>query len=306
METNEYKCFYIPKSKGYRKIVTYCSHDSALYQMHLDAVKSLNQHLKQSVFTKAYVKNRSIITNAKAHLYNDIFICLDVQDFFQSLNHNRLITTLYHEINRHSKKHFTLNQCESLVKSCSLSDRGIAVGLIPSPSLANIYLKEFDVKLYAWLAKQELDHVIYTRYADDITISFRSPNKSVDEITAPLIAHVARALRTYGLKLNHKKTRVINLNISNHIRITGINLIKDENNYRKLSVGRKRKDKLFGDALDAIKQPKDDKFIEKIKGMQSFVLSVEGPAYENVYSENMRAEVRKAGFQSLKELIDSL
>ena len=302
----QYKIFYIPKAKGYRKIVTYTSPDSELYRFHNNASQSLERHLRHSQFAKAYIKHRSIITNAKAHLYNDIFICLDIHDFFQSINHSRLIAVLYHEINKSSHKQFTKEQCEALVKSCSLSQKGIAIGLKPSPALANIYLKEFDTKLYAWLKKQEIPNVIYTRYADDITISFKTLSSGQDHTVNYIIEHVQKLLDVYYLEVNSRKTRVINLNKSNHVRITGINLVRDEANHRTLTVGRKRKDELFYSAIDAFKKSEGQDVILRIKGMQSFILSIEGEGYEATYSDNMKKLVTELGFDSLKSLIDSL
>jgi hypothetical protein len=301
-----YKIFYIPKAKGYRKIVTYRSSESDVYRFHIDAKQSLERHIRHSKFAKAYIKHRSIITNAQAHLYNDIFICLDICDFFQSINHNKLISALYHEINRTSKKQFTMEQCKSLVNSCSLSKKGIAIGLTPSPILANVYLKEFDTKLYAWLKKQNFPNIIYTRYADDITISFKETEEDSVKIVDSIIARVRVLLEDFHLKLNDKKTRIINLRVSNHVRITGINLTRDSNNYRKLTVGRKRKDDLFYSAMDEYKKESEKKHAQKIKGMQSFILSVEGEAYEASYSPNMKNAIKELGFNSLKELIDSL
>ena len=301
-----YKVFYIPKQKGYRKIVTYASPESEIYRFHSDAKKSLERHLRHSKFAKAYIKHRSIITNAQAHLYNDIFVCLDIHDFFQSINHKKLIAALYYEINKTSRKQFTMEQCESLVKSCSLSQKGVAIGLTPSPALANIYLKEFDTKLYAWLKKQGVAKAIYTRYADDITISFKETEENSTSIIESIVERVKELLKDFYLELNTRKTRVINLKVSNHVRITGINLVRDGNNYRKLTVGRKRKDKLFYAAVDEYQKEGEKKDAQKIKGMQSFILSVEGEEYEDTYSGNMKKKIAELGYTSLKELIDSL
>lgn len=303
---NIYKIFYIPKAKGYRKIVTYISPESKEYRFHSAAKQSLERHIRHSKFAKAYIKHRSIITNAQAHLYNDIFICLDICDFFQSINHKKLVSALYYEINKTSRKQFTLEQCQSLVNSCSISGKGVAIGLMPSPILANVYLKEFDAKLYAWLKKRGYPNVIYTRYADDITISFKESEEVTAEEIKMIIARVRELLKDFYLELNDRKTRMINLNISNHVRITGLNLTRDSNNYRKITVGRKRKDELFYYAMDEYKKQGEKDFAQKIKGMQSFILSVEGEEYEDSYSINMKNAIKQLGFNSLKELIDSL
>ena len=104
-----------------------------------------------------------------------------------------------------------------------------------------------------------------------------------------------------------KKTRSFNLDITNHIKITGVNIVKLSNNFRTLSVGRKVKNDLFWDALNCYKKANNTGYeINRIKGMQSFILSIEKKGYEDCYSSNMIAEVKKLGFNSLKDLIDHL
>lgn len=168
------------------------------------------------------------------------------------------------------------------------------------------YLKEFDTKLYAWLKTQGYPNVIYTRYADDLTISFKNAGDKNRDITEAIIARIQHLLKDFYLTLNGKKTRIVNLNVSNHVRVTGINIVRDNSNYRKLSVGRKRKDELFYNALDAYKEPCKRQYAQQVKGMQSFILSVEGTQYENSYSVNMKKAISELGFDSLKDLIDAL
>lgn len=88
-----------------------------------------------------------------------------------------------------------------------------------------------------------MKNIIYTRYADDITISYKQClNKTQkDLVNDEIVNIVENLLRKYSLKLNRKKTRIIDLDVSNHVRITGINITKDEEDFRKLTVGRKTK-----------------------------------------------------------------
>ena len=306
---DELLTFYIPKPKGYRKIVTYKFKDGALYHFHEQANISLQKRLKQSIFAKAYIRKRSIITNARAHMYNDIFISMDIKDFFQSISHQRLIEVLYYEINKNYVQHFSKAQCEELVKSCSTSNKGIAIGLKPSPILANIYLKDFDGILYGWLKQLGLKNIIYTRYADDLMISYKSDQKGHLKVNDEIIFKVAELLKKNYLYVNDRKTRIINLNISNHVRVTGINITKDANNFRTLTIGRKLKNELYHRALKLCQQQEknEDWWTEanKIRGLQSFILSVEGKNYQQAYSNKMITVVNEMGYVTLKDMIDS-
>ncbi|NFD75842.1 hypothetical protein FC826_03005 [Clostridium botulinum] len=300
------KEFYIPKKNGYRKIVTYKDGDNKRREFHQRVARLLYKRILPSKFAKAYIKKRSIIINAKCHMYNDIFLTFDVKDFFQSINHNWMIEKLFYEINLNHKKKVNKVICSQIVKSCSVSRKGLAIGLIPSPVLANIYLKNFDNILYGNLRAMGMNHVIYTRYADDLVISYRGTDiKNIDKIKKI----VCENLKKFGLKINDNKCRVIDLNKSNHVKITGINITKEIDNNRKLSVGRKRKDDLYRLAIElAQKSPEERSEYEigKIRGLQSFVLSVEGKEYEKCYSKNMMTIVNKLGYSTLKDLIDSM
>lgn len=152
----------------------------------------------------------------------------------------------------------------------------------------------------------DLSNIIYTRYADDIIISFKTDTKNMlIETENSIVALVQSLLKRYGLQINKKKSRSYNLNVSNHVRITGVNITKKSDDYRHLSVGRSLKNKLFWDAIDCFENKKLEA-IQTIKGLQSFVLSIEKEGYESCYSEGMLKKIKDLGFFSLKELIDSL
>lgn len=311
IKQNELRVFYIPKKNGYRKIVTYNNNSYKLREFHQKIGILLYRRVLPSKFAKAYIKKRSIIVNAKSHMYNDIFIMFDIKNFFQSINHNWLIEKLFYEINLNHKKKISMVECAEIVKSCSISNKGLAIGFIPSPFLANIYLKDFDNILYGNLKKLALKNVIYTRYADDLVISYKGDKAcKFDDINKI----VSDSLTKFGLKLNNNKTKVIDLNKSNHVKVTGINIIKGKNanentdNYRSLSVGRKRKDDLYKIAIElAGKNLKDRSSyeIQKVKGLFSFIYSVEGNKFEMCYSDNMMAVVHNLGYDKLRDLINS-
>ena len=109
------------------------------------------------------------------------------------------------------------------------------------------------------------------------------------------------------MTLNEKKTKCYNLKQANHVRITGISITKDENNYRHISVGKKLKNQIFWDAINMYDQEiKDYKKIEHLKGLYSFVLSIEKTGIEDSYSENMKKLIEKRGYDNLKDLINNL
>ena len=70
-------------------------------------------------------------------------------------------------------------------------------------------------------------------------------------------------------------------------------------------MGRALKNELFWDAV-ACFETRNEEDIQRIKGLQSFVLSVEKNGYESCYSQGMLSRLSELGFETLKELIGSL
>lgn len=296
---------YIPNKNKYRKIVTYRD-DNSIRKLHMEIVEFLDKNSIPSKFAKAYIKHRSIIINAKAHMYNDIFIKLDVKSFFNNIDHKKLVEILYYELNK-KKRIIGKSDCVGIVDKCSIGSKGLPIGLITSPILSNLYLKSFDGYLYGVLKSLDHENVIYTRYSDDLVISFKNNRLDIDNACRRIIGIVEKLLKKYKLELNNSKTKMFNFNKSNHVKITGINITKDAKDYRHLSIGRKRKNDLFWAAVDYFENDtKNEEELLKIKGMLSFVLSVEKKDFDKCYSDGMIKKLKDLGFLSLAELITNL
>lgn len=294
---------YIRTKNKIRKIITY-KEDGELRRYHESVVKYLNENTNNSIFAKAYVPHASIYKNAQAHMYNDIFIKMDIKDFFPSINHKYLAECLYFEINKSSQ--ISRRECYEIVRKCSVGSKGLPLGLVSSPALANLYLKEFDGLLYGKIKKMGLKNPIYTRYADDMVISFQGM-PDLCEITQLIQREVQSLLRKFHLTLNERKTEVFNLDCSNHVRITGVSITKSADDYRHISVGRKLKNEIFWSAINMYDQEaKDYAQIARLKGMYSFVLSIEKNGIEACYSERMRQMITERGYENLRQMINAL
>lgn len=298
---------YIRTKRKIRKIVTYKENNCALRQLHEQAVRFIRSSSYPSLFAKAYTPHRGIFENAKAHLYNDIFIKIDIKDFFNSINHRKLSTQLYIELNKVSPMPISRVHCDKLVEIASCGYPGLPLGLVTSPDLANLYLKGFDSLLYAKIKKYGLSNPIYTRYADDLIISFKY-TEEYRVIAEKIISEARTLLKEYYLRINDKKTQIVNLNISNHVKITGINVIKKEDNWRHITVGKKLKNELFWKAIHYYDYPDDttELDVERLKGMLSFVMSIEKEGLSSAYSDGMLQLVQDRGYRSINHLIESL
>jgi hypothetical protein len=290
---------YIRKNGKTKSIVVYS--DDKLRQRHKYLKYFIERNTIPSTFAKAYIKNRSVYGMVRAHLYNDFYIKTDIKSFFSNISHDILINTLYYEINKKNKV-ATLQDCSRIVSECTISSEGLPIGFVTSPVLSNLYLKSFDGKLYGYIKKLGFRNPIYTRYADDIVLSFKLSEEMTGFFYKDIIDRIEKYLGEYKLHLNHKKTKIIDFRISNHIKITGVNITVDSSNYRQISIGRKKIDDFYWQICNLNKQDIERK-VKSLLGMYSYIISIEGENFENKLSTKMRDRYINLNCRNLKDYI---
>lgn len=297
---DDYKVIFLKKKNKVRKIVTYRNQSQRDFHQFIN--DKISSCFTPSIFSKGYVKNQSIYSNVSSHMYNNYFYKTDIKNFFQSINHRRLADELYKELYAIA----TPTDCYNIVKQCSYGDVGIPLGFITSPLLANIYLKRFDIVLYNKLKKLKCDNIIYTRYADDLMISFMSTSEDINSVKERIKKLIDDELHKYYLKVNEKKTQFISFNRAKQVRLTGITIV-EKNGVRRLSIGRNQKRKFFYYVINSLKNECiSNDSVKRIKGLLSYYLSVEKTDFEDFISDNMKKELNNFGYDSIVDLINNL
>lgn len=300
-----YRVYRLKKGKKIRKIVTYLE-GSELRTTHETINNYLKEHVKYSKFTKAYKKGTSIFDNAKLHMYNDIFLQFDIKNFFPSINHSKLVDILFKELNRESNI-ISKRECYEVVSISSQNLKGLPLGFITSPLLSNLYLKQFDNLVYGRLKKEALNNIIYTRYADDITISFKNGLYDLNEVQETITNILCDLLKSFNLKLNNKKTKLTDITKSNHVKITGVYVTRRLDNYRHLSVGRKLRKELIWKAIQLYeKQDRRYEQVQEVKGLYSFILSIHKEGFDNILSPSIIRILDEKKILSIDQLIREL
>ena len=192
------KIIVTPNGK-HRKIAMLSSIDRLIQRIILQAIcEEVETEFSDCSF--AYQNNKGIdkaiecATDYKK-LGMTIVVEIDIQDFFDNINHTILLAILDKSIN--DKRLFALIKgyikcnIESDYK-LTVKERGILQGGTLSPMLSNIYLNEFD----KWLEKQKYNFV---RFSDNINIY-------VDnfEYGYRILENVRYKLLDYDLKCNEK------------------------------------------------------------------------------------------------------
>jgi hypothetical protein len=150
-----------------------------------------------------YVKGRSHISNATAHVGRNHLQKFDLQDFFPSVTREAVTAVL-------GEAGFTPPVAERLGRLLTYQGR-LPLGACTSPLLSNLCLRALDAALQALAAERGL---AYTRYSDDMAFS---ANEAFD-VRAEVNATVSAA----EFQLNHSKT--ITVRYGQALYVTGLSV----------------------------------------------------------------------------------
>lgn len=235
----------------------------------------------------AYVKNRSTVTAMKKHKDNNSrwFLQIDLKNFFNSINGEFLEKML---LEVYPFKFIPRDIFKSII-NVSLLNNELPQGSVLSPTLTNLVMVPIDKAITDELHNYNHHHYVYTRYADDITISCKEkfdPKEIID-----VIKSIFNRFEV-PFKINNDKTRFGSSAGRNYH--LGIII----NNQNKLSIGHEKNNKframLFnfcttGDQWDV-------KDVQKMLGLISYYKSIEKPyviTTINKYNNKFNMDIMK-------------
>lgn len=171
--------------KGNKKRTIYCPTNEYKQLLRTFIPKLHEIYLRNRVFDcdHAFLKGKNCVTNASCHILNRYVLSLDIESFFESVTEEMLVKFV-----------------EQSFLNFMLVDKKAVQGFPTSPYLANIAMIEVDF-LIVQMLRQVDPTIIYSRYADDLTISFN--NVSVRDI---IQKNIEAILNNAQLKLNKQKT----------------------------------------------------------------------------------------------------
>lgn len=258
-----YKLFEIPKKAGGMRQVAQPARELKAIQRWL--VSQLESKLPIHASATAYSDGSSIKKNAEAHVNSRFMLKLDFKNFFPSITRDDILL----HFQRHLSGQFDpLTQQLVAHACCWLPERRpplrLCIGAPSSPMLSNSIMYELDC-LISKIAEQ--DGVVYTRYADDITLSSRERGKidRYDELVKNLLSELPYP----KLKLNVDKT--VRASRAGRRIVTGLVLTPDGN----VSIGRDRKRLIRAMYHRSLKQELDAEQYQVLSGLLAFADSVE-------------------------------
>jgi hypothetical protein len=204
--SHHYRSFEFKKRSGgirtihsprtYLKVVQWWILDTILY----------NKRVAPCVH--GFVPYKSFVTNAHEHVGARHMLNVDIEDFFPSITIDR-VQSVFEAFG------YDTNVCMGLARLTTLGGT-LPQGAPTSPMIANHLLTDFDARMMDYCDPRGL---IYTRYADDISIS------SEARIDADILEYIKLLLASIGLQLNGSKTRFMGPNARKEV--TGLVLGKD-------------------------------------------------------------------------------
>ncbi|HKR81990.1 MAG TPA: reverse transcriptase domain-containing protein [Candidatus Saccharimonadales bacterium] len=198
-----YEEFHIPRKSGGTRLIS--APQGPLITVQRRLAKYLVEIYNPPASVNGFTNDRSIVTNAVAHLRKRTILNVDLMNFFPSISDTRIIGLL-------RAKPFCFNDVVASTITGLVCYRGsLPQGAPTSPVLSNMICLRLDNQLTKFC--REL-HLTYTRYADDITLSTAKKDlpeavAKVNEdgsikISQPFRAIIARN----NFSLNTKKTRI--------------------------------------------------------------------------------------------------
>jgi RNA-directed DNA polymerase len=196
-----YQHFSIAKGAG--KVRTISAPDRRLKFLQRRLADKLTELYRPRNPVHGFVADRSVKTNARAHLHRRFVINIDLKDFFPAISQNRVEGML-------SSLGINARVAEIIARVC-YNNGHLPQGAPSSPVLSNMICFRLDKKLMG-IAKEA--RCIYTRYADDITFSSHQPPTALFETTLPpagrfspdlFSPHVRDVFRQNGFAINADK-----------------------------------------------------------------------------------------------------
>jgi len=224
----QYKSFELTKKSGGTRTIRAPSR----------ALKSIQRQLKvelEKIYVPkpsahGFISDRSIHSNASAHLDRKFIFNIDLEDFFGSIHFGRIRNLL-----QSSPFNFEYNIATVLAQICCFNQK-LPQGAPTSPVISNMIARKMDTALQL-LARES--RCRYSRYADDITFSFACGRARVPTSIVNYQANgeptpgerLIAIIEENGFQVNPKKTR-LNSQLS-RMEVTGLTVNQFPNVRRK-------------------------------------------------------------------------
>jgi RNA-directed DNA polymerase len=224
---SHYISWQIPKRSGGSRTIT--APLPQLKALQRWALRNYFEKLPVHAAAHGFLPARSVVTNAMAHAGADVIVKLDIENFFPTVTWKRVkgllrkagtpesVATLLALLATEAPRQWV--DFRGGTYSVATGERVLPQGAPTSPAIANAVCMKLDARLAAFARQLGLT---YTRYADDLTFSFKKSPEQKRLALGLLVEKTKDILRSEGFNLNASKTRVLRRGMAQ--RITGLTI----------------------------------------------------------------------------------
>ncbi|HEV7225207.1 MAG TPA: reverse transcriptase family protein [Pirellulales bacterium] len=190
-----YREFSIPKRAGGQRRIL--APEPELKSLQRRIHRRLLARLPVHPAATGFRRGESIVTHARRHAGQAAVVRLDLKDFFPSTSAKR-VEQYFRAIG------WNRDAARLLVKLCTV-DGGLPQGAPTSPVLSNLLNYRLDACIAAYAKRV---HIVYSRYADDITFSYSDDGPAAAEHARALAYFAWRVAAEEGYRLHRKKSSI--------------------------------------------------------------------------------------------------
>lgn len=275
--TQNYQEVEIRKRNGKTRTLAVPSKNLKIIQLWI--LKYILEKIPFENSATAFKKNTNIKDNLVKHRGKEFFLCLDIEDFFGSIEARKVCNFF---------KSLGYNKNVSFILTNFCTYKGsLPQGGVTSPLLSNILNVQLDKRLNGLLSPKG---IIYTRYADDIVLSSNHPDKLLK-----VKKNVENIIIDQGYKLNPDKTRL--LRVGNQRKVVGL-VYSDT---QAIGIGRKKKRELRTKIHNYEMKAPTAVELEHLLGWMSFIKDVDPVGHEQLskYWTKLKKKLKNTELQRL-------
>lgn len=182
-------------------------------------LKNILEKIKSHTASTAYKSRGTVVNNVAPHVENQYLLCLDIENFFDNIDF-RDVLYVFRSLGYTEK-------VSALLSNICTYKGSLPQGGVTSPLLSNIICIMLDERISRFVGAR---NIVYTRYADDMTFSAKSP-----DILLRAKKTIEQIINSEGFSINIDKTRL--LGPRQQKKITGLVITND----KKVGIGRQQK-----------------------------------------------------------------
>ena len=250
-----YKVYHLDKKAGGKREIAQPSRAMKAAQSWI--LRKVLYRLSSSQNSKGFEIGESILSNAAPHIGAHVLLNLDLEDFFHSVPASHVYSIFY-------SIGYNKNISHIFTRLCTFKGR-LPQGAPTSPKLSNLACQHLDSRIQGYSGPKG---IIYTRYADDITLSAFNEAK-----IRKAKSIIEKIIENEGFILNHKKTKICGTR--KRKEVTGLVVSIDN-----VGIGRKKYRQMRVEIHTMLKS--DSSKLPQINGWLAYIKSVDEKNYNRL------------------------